>query len=114
MLGAHYISIMSLAKIICECSNNQFSIDCKTVGFFFPKIGLDGRVGAAQEQAREPHMPEYVGQVRREKKKATVRFPYNEFILARGSKLSSRCQNSIHNSFLFVNLIHPVIDFVRE
>ena len=37
--------------------------------FFFPKIGLDGRVGAAQEQAREPHMPEYVGQVRREKKK---------------------------------------------
>ena len=31
-------------------------------------------------------MPEYVGQVRREKKKPTVRFPYNEFVLTRRFK----------------------------
>ena len=31
-------------------------------------------------------MPEYVGQVRREKEKPTVRFPYTEFVLTRGFK----------------------------
>ena len=31
-----------------------------------------------------------------------------------GSKMSSSCQKSVHNSVLFVNLIYSVIDFEGE
>ena len=49
-----------------------------------------------------------------ERKDLTHRFPYNEFILSRGSKMLSSCKKCIHNSTLFVNLMHLVIVFARE
>ena len=54
---------------------------------FFLKISKE--IGKAwrkslTREAREPHTP--VGRVRREKKKPTVRFPYNEFVPTRGFK----------------------------
>ena len=49
-----------------------------------------------------------------ERQKTTVRFPCNDSFCPRSSKMSSSCQKSIHNATLFINLIHPVIDFARE
>ena len=49
-----------------------------------------------------------------ERKHLTHRFPYNEFILTKGSKMSSSFKKCIHNSTFFVNLMHLVIVFARE
>ena len=49
-------------------------------------------------------MPEYVGQVRREKKKPTVRFPYNEFVLTR------RFKNVVELSKIYLQL-RPLCKF---
>ena len=73
-------------------------LDCKTVGFFFSKsVKKSVKRGVRVLRARP-----------------TVRFPYNEFVPTRGSKMSSSCQKSVHNSALFVNLIHSGIDFEGE
>jgi len=84
-------------------------IDCKTVGFF---LKISKEIGKAWREARESHTP--VGRVRRERKKRLSVFHTMRSFRPGGSKMSSSCQKSVHNSALFVNLIHSVTDFEGE
>ena len=55
-----------------------------------------------------------VGRVRGEEKNRLSVFHTMSSFRPGGSKMSSSCQKSVHNSTLFVNLVHSVIDFEGE
>ena len=89
------------------------TIDCKTVGFFL-KIGKE--IGKAWRKslvrsARASHARKAC--VARGKNRLSVFRTISSFRPG-GSKMSSCCQKSVHNSTLFVNLIQSVIDFEGE
>ena len=71
-------------------------VDCKIVGFFFLKS-----------------VKKLVKRGEREKNRLLF-FRTMSSLRPGGSQMSSSCQKSVHNSALFVNLIHSVIDFEGE
>ena len=99
---------------MCHGHSTQDELDCKKVGVFL-QIGLkETKSSVRDSRTRSARASHALRACEAREKKPTVRFPYNEFVVTRGSKMSQSCQKSIHNSALFVNLIRPVIDFARE
>ena len=100
-----------------ECKAVCLFADCKTSVFFSKSVKKSVKPGAHQiwwapgkawsksltREAREPHMPHR--RVKREKNRLSV-FHTTSSFRPGGSKMSSSCQNSVHNSTLFVYLIH--------
>ena len=87
-------------------------LDCKTVLFFFFSKSVKKSVKRVVRVAREPHTLE--GRVRRERKKTTVCFPYNEFV---PNQRVQKCRRAVKNLFTTppsMTLIHSVIDFEGE
>ena len=86
------------------------SLDCKTVGFL---LKISKAIGKAWRKSLTRGKRASLNARRAceaRGKKPTVRYPYNGFRPG-GSKMSTIGQKSVHHSTLFVNLIHPVIDF---
>ena len=82
---------------------------------FFPKsVKKSVKRGVRVFRVRSARASHVLQACEAREKKTTVGFPYNEFVPTKGFKMSSRCQKSVHNSALFVNLIHSVIDFEGE
>ena len=75
-------------------------LDCKTVLFFFFSKSVKKSVKRVVRVAREPHTLE--GRVRRERKKNDCPFSI-QWVRSEpeGSKMSSSCQKSVHNSTLY-------------
>ena len=80
-------------------------LDCKTDGFF---LKISKEISKAWREA-----PESCVWGERKKKRLSVFHTMSSFRPG-GSKMSSSCQKSVHNSALLVNLIHSVIDFEGE
>ena len=92
------------------------TLDCKTIGFVL-KISKKKKakrgvrvLGARSTQAS--HARKGVSGERK-KNRLSVFHTMSSF-QPEGSKMSSSCQKSVHNSTLFVNLIHSVIDCEGE
>ena len=90
----------------------RFKTRLQNSRFFFHQKSVKKSVKRGVRVAREPHTLE--GRVRRERKNDcpfSIQWVRSE---PGGSKMSSSCQKSVHNSTLFMNLIHSVIDFEGE
>ena len=101
LLGFIYLFLPS-----CRLQNSQFFFSTSV-----KKLVKRG-VKSYSREARQPYTP--VGRFWRERKNRLSFFHTMSSLRPGGSKMSSSCQKSVHNSALFVNLIHSVIDFEGE
>ena len=93
------------------------TLDCKTVGFVLKiskkkKRAKRGVRVLGARSTRASHARKGVSGERK-KNRLSVFHTMSSFRPG-GSKMSSSCQKSVHNSTLFVNLIHSVIDCEAE
>ena len=92
------------------------TLDCKTIGFILKiskkKKGKERRKGL--RRAKHASLTPVRACQAREKKNRLSVFHTMSSLRPGGSKMSPNCQKSVHNSTLFVNLIHSVIDCEGE
>ena len=85
------------------------TLDCKTVGFVL-KISKKKK---GKERRKSLRRAKHASKKKRKKNRLSVFHTMSSFRPG-VSKMSSSCQKSVHNSTLFVNLIHSVIDCEGE